>query len=138
MLWAWVPDGDALRVYTRFFSAVYAVDCDEALGAAWIEGKHRRNPTSKVRPTPWSPETPWKICGAYQLTGGRYGRPECVLMIAWLWVGVWAGVRAVDYWQGRCKPRWYCGYNEGNAGCDADCGGHVLVKYLARTKPWLE
>ena len=138
ILWAWIPDSAALEAYTCAFAAAYDVDCDEALAVAWIEGRHRRNPTSSRRPTPWRLDSPWKICGAYQVTGGRYGRPECALMIGWLWVGVWAGVASIRYWQGRCRGRWYCGYLKGNVGCDDDCDGHEYMLWLARTRPWRE
>lgn len=137
VMWTWVPDATALQVYTRAFADVYDVDCDETLAAAWIEGRHLRNPTSKRRPTPWSPSSPWGICGAYQLTGGRYGRPRCALMVSWLWIAAWAGVVAVDYWQGRCWDRWYCGYNRGNVGCSGGCnGGQARMERLSRAKPW--
>lgn len=137
ILWTWTPDAVALEVYTCAFAAAYDVDCDEALAVAWIESRHKRNPTSSRRPTPWSPDSPWRICGVYQVTGGRYGRPECALMISWLWIGVWAGVHAIDYWQRQCPEAWACAYNAGWTGCKADpCGYLRRVKRLARDKPW--
>jgi len=135
----WVPDETALEVYTVAFSAAYDVDPDEALAVAWIESRHRRNPTSSHRPQGWSLEHPWRICGVMQVTGGRYGKPHCGLVVGLLWVGVWAGVQHMDYWQGRCRRTWACGYHQGNSGCRVDgCGYMDRMKRLARVRPWEE
>jgi len=139
MLWAWVPDPAALEVYAAAFAAVYDVDADEVLAVAWVESRHQRNPTSSYRPDPWSLEHPWRICGVMQVTGGRYGKPHCGLIVGWLWVGVWAGAQHMHYWQGRCRRTWACGYSKGNSGCQVD-GCHYMrkVRRLARWKPWEE
>lgn len=137
ILWTWIPDADALQVYSCAFAKVYDVDCDEALAVAWIESRHQRNPTSSHRPEPWSPDSPWRICGVYQTTGGRYGKPDCALQVTWLWVGVWAGVSHIAYWQGRCRATWACAYHQGNSGCEVEgCHYQRRMKRLARRRPW--
>jgi len=139
ILWVWVPDPAAMEVYAHAFGAIYDVDPHEALAVAWIESRHKRNPTSSHRPDPWSPDHPWRICGAYQVTGGRYGRPACALMVSWLWVGTWAGVASIYYWRGRCARTWACGYHQGNSGCRVDgCYYMRRMKRLARQRPWEE
>ena len=138
ILWTWTPDQAALEVYTCAFAAIYDVSCDEALAVAWVESRHRRNPTSSYREHPWSLAHPWRICGAFQVTGGRYGKPHCALVVGVLWIGVWAGVSHIAYWQGRCRRTWPCAYNRGNDGCRMGdgCDYQRKVAQRARWKPW--